>query len=557
MVVKNPLFSGRWTAKKFGATVLDDTWPEVTFFTLFATVIVLVSKLTETNLGVSNQLLTVLGLVLGLVISFRTSSAYERYQDGRKMWSNIAVASRHLAQMIWIHVPIDRPTPAADSKEKAITPLEAALEKKAMINMVQAFSVSVKHLLRGEQGPYYEDLYPLVAFLPKFATPEDERVGRESDKLPLWHFRDQQHRLVDTATQAAALMVIPEVEPMEMGAHVTGHRRGGSDSTVVGDETEKEPLSLSQRHVAKSSSQDYPSDIGAPARKRRFSFYRVAPPNATYDPYVVLPRVESPFPLLSARNPPSRNLYHFFPVLKLFRWCWQLVTLKKKLKTKEEREEARLHSRRKAYAEIVESHIPLEICLVLSNYTNYVMKKGLVQPAIATGLTNALVSFQDALANLERICNTPLPFAYQAHLRMSLWLYLLLLPFQLYLAFGYITIPATAFASFLLVGFLEIGQEIENPFNYDLNDLDLDLFCLAIQRDLNLITAHTNPNPHDYLFTKLNQPLAPNDRRNAAELAKNSTYTHPNDNESEPGLPSLRKALLESWKETDTSTRKS
>jgi hypothetical protein len=37
MVSSNPLFNGRWTAKKFGATVLDDIWQEVTVFTLFAT----------------------------------------------------------------------------------------------------------------------------------------------------------------------------------------------------------------------------------------------------------------------------------------------------------------------------------------------------------------------------------------------------------------------------------------------------------------------------------------------------------------------------------------
>jgi len=29
----------------------------------------------------------------------------------------------------------------------------------------------------------------------------------------------------------------------------------------------------------------------------------------------------------------------------------------------------------------------------------------------------------------------------------------------------------------------------ENPFNYDLNDLDLDDFCFALQRDLHEITA--------------------------------------------------------------------
>ena len=38
----------------------------------------------------------------------------------------------------------------------------------------------------------------------------------------------------------------------------------------------------------------------------------------------------------------------------------------------------------------------------------------------------------------------------------------------------------------------------ENPFNYDLNDLDLDGFCLMLQRDLHEITAvslFTGPEP--------------------------------------------------------------
>ena len=37
MVSSNPLFRGPWTAKKFGATVIDDIWQEVTIFTLVAT----------------------------------------------------------------------------------------------------------------------------------------------------------------------------------------------------------------------------------------------------------------------------------------------------------------------------------------------------------------------------------------------------------------------------------------------------------------------------------------------------------------------------------------
>jgi ion channel-forming bestrophin family protein len=91
---------------------------------------------------------------------------------------------------------------------------------------------------------------------------------------------------------------------------------------------------------------------------------------------------------------------------------------------------------------------------------------------------------------------------------MSLWLHLFLLPFQIYSSFHYLTIPATAFSSFL-IGSLEIGQEIENPFNYNLNDLDLDHFCLAIQRELQEVTTHTSPDPDTFVFSAWNQPFAP------------------------------------------------
>lgn len=37
MVAANPLFRGRWTLKKFNATVVNDIWPEVAFFSLVAT----------------------------------------------------------------------------------------------------------------------------------------------------------------------------------------------------------------------------------------------------------------------------------------------------------------------------------------------------------------------------------------------------------------------------------------------------------------------------------------------------------------------------------------
>ena len=42
-----------------------------------------------------------------------------------------------------------------------------------------------QHLLRGEPGIYYEDLYPLVCFLPRYATHAPE-IQADEDMLPLW-----------------------------------------------------------------------------------------------------------------------------------------------------------------------------------------------------------------------------------------------------------------------------------------------------------------------------------------------------------------------------------
>lgn len=151
--------------------------------------------------------------------------------------------------------------------------------------------------------------------------------------------------------------------------------------------------------------------------------------------------------------------------------------------------------------------------------------------------------------SLERVRNTPIPFAYQVHLRMSIWIYLILLPFEIYSSFKWITIPMTLFASFLIIGFLEIGQEIERPFDYQENDLDLDGFCLGIQRDMHEICAHIVNDPMDFVLSSLNQPLAPVDRTDALSVMRGSQYLQ------DGGVTSLRKTLLQNWQQVNEATR--
>ncbi|KAG9012677.1 hypothetical protein FRB94_005287 [Tulasnella sp. JGI-2019a] len=148
---------------------------------------------------ISNQMLTVLGTVLGLVISFRTTSAYDRYWEGRKLWGNIQLASRNLAMIIWIHVPLDRR--ASEGRPEPSRPdgrIRAIIERETMLNLAQAFSVSVKHYLRSEPGIYYEDLYPLLSFLPRDIANHDgghpsteeqasANDGSQLGNLPMWY----------------------------------------------------------------------------------------------------------------------------------------------------------------------------------------------------------------------------------------------------------------------------------------------------------------------------------------------------------------------------------
>ncbi|KAH9006463.1 UPF0187-domain-containing protein [Lactarius hatsudake] len=138
------------------ATALFRCWHLLLFFGGWSTAICVISHTTK-DLGIASTLLTVIGTVLGFVISYRTTSSFERYNEGRKYWSQIIFASRTLARLIWFHVP---------GEESA-----RARRKKTVLNLIDAFGVAVKHYLRAEEGIHYEDLYHTTKFLPTYALP--------------------------------------------------------------------------------------------------------------------------------------------------------------------------------------------------------------------------------------------------------------------------------------------------------------------------------------------------------------------------------------------------
>ncbi|KAG8956837.1 hypothetical protein FRC04_000315 [Tulasnella sp. 424] len=478
--------SAKYYYKKFNSTILNDLWPELWFFSSVAASVCCINKYTEVNFTLSTTLLTVLGTVLGLVISFRTTSAYDRYWERSHVmqWGsggNIALASRNLGMIIWIHIPIKRKAKEGENADEV--QIRAIIERKSMMNLVQAFPVSVKHYLRSEPGIYYEDLYPLISFLPH--SVDGSHKGRETE-----------------ASTSKDSDDAPASLPMWQQSH------------------------LSTARAAKS-------------RKKH-----------VFDPEKVLPNVKSTVPLAPARNPPKETIYDAFPPAIIF---LPIHTMIKRLLGTRRGDEygSRNMFGKKKEPEPIESNIPLEISLFLSSYMAVLMRDGLLTPAMATGYNNALVSMQDAVTNLQRIRTTPIPFAYQVHLRVCVWLYLLFLPLMIYPSFKWLTIPCTAFACLLYVGFLEIGQSIENPFQYEENDLDLDHFCLQIQRELAEITAHPAPDPASFIFSHTNQPFAPSDRRSAIEIL---TDKKNGDDDDRQTLLHVRQTLVKNYQEISQAT---
>lgn len=87
------------------------------------------------------------GLVLGLLLVFRTNTAYERFWEGRKLWGSVINTTRNLARKIWVFVQ------EKNSHDRQ--------QKKQAVYLLVAFAVAMKQHLR--QEPLNQELEKLVS----------------------------------------------------------------------------------------------------------------------------------------------------------------------------------------------------------------------------------------------------------------------------------------------------------------------------------------------------------------------------------------------------------
>lgn len=86
-------------------------------------------------------------------------------------------------------------------------------------------------------------------------------------------------------------------------------------------------------------------------------------------------------------------------------------------------------------------------------------------------LNNSLTKMMEYSNQLERIKNTPIPLSYVFHIKVSVLIYLLTLPFGMFHDLGIWSVPLVMLIYYIIAGVEIISSEIENPFAGDPNDL--------------------------------------------------------------------------------------
>lgn len=86
-------------------------------------------------------------IVLGLLLVFRTNTAYERFWEGRKLWGSLVNTVRNLARQIWVAVDEHQPEDRRDKKETLL--------------LLPAFAIATKLHLR--QLPVNHELQQVLS----------------------------------------------------------------------------------------------------------------------------------------------------------------------------------------------------------------------------------------------------------------------------------------------------------------------------------------------------------------------------------------------------------
>lgn len=133
-------------ALRLRGSVISAVLPRVILCGAFGFFVALLHKF---GVSVSMPFLSALipNIVLGLLLVFRTNTAYERFWEGRKAWGSIVNTVRNLSRQIWVSI---------DEKEP-----KDRENKISALRLLIAFAIATKLHLRSE--PVNSELEPFMS----------------------------------------------------------------------------------------------------------------------------------------------------------------------------------------------------------------------------------------------------------------------------------------------------------------------------------------------------------------------------------------------------------
>ncbi|TFK32431.1 Bestrophin, RFP-TM, chloride channel-domain-containing protein [Crucibulum laeve] len=440
-----------WT---FGrGSVIWRIWPAVLLHTIFACGVVTVSMRGILHLEIPSVMLTVLGVVIGFVISYRAMSGYDRYWMGRTCWSDVIRDSRALGRLIWFHVPPRFSNKTAEEVasgqlQRSTEELSKAMSEKRMaLDLVEGFAVALKHHIRGELGIYYEDLYHLVRPMHDHEHTAHDNISALSTSV---HSPRKAQRI-------AAQPLVPQPQAHSSSIQDSLHSRPSSPDAFSPD-----PIipAINAYGTFDDAGVSRFSSTGKHHLRRAPSSISSHSANSTHRP--LLPSSQPREEDATVMGKVSGDLIPFVGFLTMIKSKFSnerpLEVLPPNVDAGELPNQIRgrqwqgpvhssLHAKHRPRVAGGGENLPVEILRCLSEWFSVLEDRGTVPGTSLGSMIGTIAAFEDSLTVT------------------TVWVYLFFLPFQLVSQFGYYTIPGVAIAAFMYLGF---------------NDLDLDLFCHAI-----------------------------------------------------------------------------
>ncbi|KAK9240840.1 Bestrophin, RFP-TM, chloride channel-domain-containing protein [Lipomyces kononenkoae] len=416
-------------ALRFRGSIFWNLVPQILIVASWGTLIVCISQL-KTYIGVSTVLITVLGFVTGLALSFRVNTAYERYNEGRRYWAQLTMTIRNFSRYIWFQIPLRKGHEKSD-----------LLMKVTCLKLLVGFAIALKHHLREELGTDYDDLRPFVAYIPTYARKRADLAAMEATR-----------KQAEKENQDAELERLQAMEESLMSVDM------GNVLSTAG------PTPLARSNTFNGR---------LPALNRMGTMQQRA--------------------VQASNEIKSKIVNQWFPIN---------AKLSEYLLDREDRI---------SRATLLHGNLPLEILQFLAYYCRQMqIDQGILSPSEVSFFFTQTNTLTEILTGTERILRTPLPLAYNILCNQLAWIFVLMLPFQLVSTLNWVAIPATVIAGYVILGLAAIGLEIENPFGFDPNDLDLNRYCQMISVEVSMTMSYVPYSDSSaWMRDKLNRPLAP------------------------------------------------